>query len=301
MSTIERILLKRFPEYAGLNEEDKDDFFGDLDDAAKYEVNQEACTIDGIGEDKIVCTEPGRMPEGKTLLDYVNIMKWDKEDWEFQRESRLKLAEDCKDPEKRKKAVQEVFEDYEIYSLTLWGEWIRLIEKSRMIYGNLWSLSAYLQDLMDEWLTDWIRHAIPYDIEHQYVDSDDKSHGVCREVEFITKANGREKELDALQKKVWAYEKEKGLERIQNTLNQANLRGCTFRIDNFENSYDPCSEFILADEEVAQEITFEYFLRDFQRFQKPKSLIDPVVEDLKKAVRNDFLTIYRENATRNIP
>ena len=71
---IDTLLQEKYPEYKDMLEDERDDFWDDLDDKEKYNINKEYLKlIANPNYDYLMCWEPGRFDTDEQATDYDNF------------------------------------------------------------------------------------------------------------------------------------------------------------------------------------------------------------------------------------
>ena len=211
---IDDILVKLYPVYKDLPEVDfindqddvytKDDFWDDLSNKEKYNVN--SLYLKMIGDPKhdyIMCWEPGRFDENEAVTDYTNFYDVDYKWWEFQKNANWSNIEDQKKmmmsgsktytPEKVAESINSFNDEYSEYKISMTGDWYRLIERDTFIYAEMISLKWYLFYKAEFFLDSLQDEHIPYELK----DADFETLLNTRDPEEKYNAAGREKELES--------------------------------------------------------------------------------------------------------
>jgi len=286
---VDDVLASKYPKYKDMDEETKDDFWGDLPENEKYIINQITTEANGFGEDKLYINEASRNNDEVMIGTYKNLLDWDINCWNLQRKWR---NEDEYSPS-----------DIGEYNFNrgMTGEWIRFIEDSRLVYGSLYSLSGFLWWRMEELVLEIENEIIPHNyiwnpplnIDCDEEDGDCKNCD-CRKVTITINANGKEEEYEKLRKLTYEYIIYDGRGEIIIRNLAKEFKG-TFRVDNFENPDDPYSELIVCDKETLEKINPETLLKDFKLFLNDKSILDDLLNNLKNTIDKDYREYVKEN------
>ncbi len=209
---IEELLAELYPIFKDITDDDaKDDFWRDLSEKEKYDVNSTYLKQVGNPEyDYLVCWEPGRLDNDVEITDYETFYEADYDWWEFQKKSRWESIEDMKEwmeknpaqttPERVAQSINSFNDSYSSgYSIYLSGDWYRLIENDVFIYSQMISAKWYLFYEAERFLDDLQEENIPYSFK-----DDDNFLSTLneRDPRKIYNANGRELELDSYQHKI---------------------------------------------------------------------------------------------------
>lgn len=288
--TSDDLLLFKYLGYKDMTEDEKDDFWRELPDSEKYSVNQLTTKVNGFGEDRLYCNESSRV--NFKFEDFENLLDWDIACWNQQREWRL--ADEYQPFDKG---------EYK-FNTGMTGEWIRLIEKSRLLYGTIYSLHSFLWWKMEDLVFDIENELIPHEFKWEPpIDKTDECCGEeescgdecgCRRVKININAFGREEEYEKIRKLTYDYIStgSRG-DKIIEEISKDHVG--TFRIDSFENPYDPYSDFIVCDKETLGKIRPRFFLDDFNSFIHLTSWIDELIIKLKVLIDKDFREYVKEN------
>lgn len=279
--SVDDIIKTKYPNYANMSEDEQDDFWDELSESEKYEINQKTTEANGFGQNCLYCNEIGR----GNFKEFSNLLEWDIADWNVQRDLCLK--------------DQYMSFDRGEYNFDtgMFDEWIRLIENSKLVYGSLRTLYAHLWWIMEDIVFDVENEIVPHDIEWHptpKVVHEDGEQCLCNEITLVVNAYGREDE----------YEK---ISSLRNKYIENNGRGSelvkqsaqgftgTFRVDNFENPTDPYSIFIVCDRETLGKIKPESFLNDFHSNATSAPVLNELTEKFKKIIENDFREYINSN------
>jgi hypothetical protein len=261
---IEKLLSKNISFYKKLNEKEQDELWGLLSDYERYCVQRKNQKRVGFGADKLTIVEYGSTNED--LSTYKNLKEWDKEQYLYQ------------------KAHGQTHLD-ENYKLYLFGDWCRLIENDKLIYGEIFSLHGYISDNVSERLRRFKDGLYPHKTKIKFVKNKKKSKNpVTVKKEYFstmkssTKAYGKEKELEELEefeKFMMHFEYEILRPKIKKyVLKKMNNR--TYRIVNKKETFDTFHQFLFSDKEVLKQCRFESFLSDFNRFRRDEREIKAI-------------------------
>ena len=310
---IEFILEETFPDYdIHADEETKDDFWYDLTDQQKYDINNKHLKKVGNPKyDYLLCWEPGRFDTDVEVTDYNNMYEVDYEWWEFQKNARMESIEDYKkrvaaNPEKYstektddyiKTYSREYNEGYKIY---LAGDWYRLIDNGVFLYSQFISAKWFMFYEAESLLDELQEKNIPY----TFRDEDFMVSLRQTDPTKIYDAGGRELELDSFKDKISEYQKNDLIPYIDYMISKYSrvFSGRTFRQDKgySEEDFDPFTDFIFYDEESLKMVSPKAFLKTFNNRKLDFKEFQMMVEEFKLKVEEDFDRIYDENRRRYI-
>lgn len=321
---IDDILVKLYPVYKDLPEADfindqddiytKDDFWDDLSNKEKYNVN--SLYLKMIGDPKhdyIMCWEPGRFDENEAVTDYTNFYDVDYKWWEFQKNANWSNIEDQKKmmmsgsktytPEKVAESINYFNDEYSEYKISMTGDWYRLIERDIFIYAEMISLKWYLFYKAECFLDSLQEEHIPYELK----DADFETLLNTRDPEEKYNAAGREKELESFYTKIRVYLNNDLLNQIDNIIRKYKrvFSGKTFRIDKgyndgSEETFDPFTNFIFFDELSLKRVNPQNFLQTFRENQIDNKELEHIVNEFLELVKINFDEIYHANRSRYI-
>lgn len=312
---IEEIIAEMFPEYRLLGEEEaQDDFWSDLPERDRYNVNKEyLLRTENPEYDYLVCWEPGRMNDEESLFDYPTFYEFDVRWWEFQRDAMWASLEDQKKwmeegskhhtPEAVAKSINGFNEKYKEYEMYCIGDWFRCMEGDTFIYSQLISAKWYLFYECEQLVDDMLDTNIPWTWKG---DKDNWLAAInAKTPEESYEAGGREQELERMKKLIRDYQNNKLFERMEEVLAKYPFSGKTFRYDrgyveSETEKFDPFTDFIFYDVESLKNVRTKHFLEDFGKHQVDNIEFDKIIEELKETVKKDFEELYNENRSRYI-
>lgn len=311
---IDVIIGELHPEYLKIvDDEAKEDFWSDLSEKEKYEVNKEyLLRTENPEYDYLVCWEPGRMNDEESLFDYPTFYEFDVRWWEFQRDAMWESIEDQKKwmeqgsdhwtPERVAQSINYHNEEYKEYKMYCTGDWFRLMEGGTFIYCQMISAKWYIFYEIETLLDDALDTNIPWKFKG---DSDNWINAINADTpEETYEAGGREKELETMKKLIREYTNKNLLDKIEMVVRNSGLSGKTFRVDrgygDDGEQFDPFTDFIFVDEQSLKNVRTTHFLEDFKAHQVDISELHQAIETLKDEVQNDFDRMYNENKSRYI-
>ena len=266
--------------------EDVDEFIKDLELQDKGRINKEKLYYNGVGENFFSFNEqdPKELViNNKTLFDY------DKS--EFLRKEDVLLEYS---PERLK-------ENYK--GLELFHDWCRLYIDDNLVYGTLDSLTSFVTSTLESFLDDEIERIYP----HEYVNG--KDHGKSKNGGFVwnmvVDANGKEKHLDELRKRVMNdyFYKVLNLE-ILKYCEEINLDSVFVKREKDEDGVSDYFHFIFSDLNVAKRINLKSFYTDvIENESKDWDKVDKAIVKFKEKIINKInieLKDIEENFKGNV-
>lgn len=311
---IEIIIAEKFPEYdMSADEETKDDFWHDLPDKDKYDIN--AIHLKRTANPKfnyLLCWEPGRLDENELVTDYDTFYDVDYKWWEFQKDARKESLEDFKRSvekhpewatvEKLQKYIDDYNDEYENgYKMYMTGDWYRLIDEHGVfLYSQFISAKWFLFYEAESILDALEEKEIPYNFR----DGDLMEAFESKDPKMIFDANGREKELDSLKDMLRDYTVDiiKYIDFLVAKYSRV-FSGCVFRRDvGYEpgDSFDPFTDFIFFDELSLKKVSTKNFINSFNDLKVDYKEFQIMIEEMKQTIESDFKRIYNENRSRYI-
>jgi len=280
---IEQLLSKNISFYSKLNAEEKEELWGVLSEYERYRLQRKNQKRVGFGEDKFSITEYGAMH--KDLSKYKNLKQWDKEQYEYQ------------------KAHGQSHLD-EKYKLYLYGDWCRMIENKKLIYGEIFSLHGYIFDRVTERLSKFEDGLYPHDTKFKFIKNKKKRKNAVTgkkerfyRMETTTKAYGKEEELEAFRKFRVRFEYEVLYPKIKKYVLK-HLTNRTYRIVHKKATFDNYHQFLFSDNKVLKQCHFESFLRDFNRFRRDEREIKAIEKRFYRYAKHYLMKHFRANASK---
>lgn len=276
----EDLLIAWYSEYRELETDDqREDFWNNLPKEDVYKINQEVTLHNGIGEDKLVINEYSR--DSLIIENYNNLLDWDIDCWDDQRQLRL-----------QDKYCSCDIGEYDFYK-GLAGEWIRLIEDSRLIYGNLYSLPMFLWWQMEDLIYDIENQIVPHELHWNTEDDENPN---LKKVNITVDAYEREEEYEKLKQLTYKFlttdESSPGYKLILETFKD--IKG-TFRINMLEDPIDPMTDFIVCDQETLSKINPKTFLKDFSSCLNNDINFENFIIEFKNKVEDVYRKFVSEN------
>jgi len=271
----EQILKKRIKFYTKLNNKEKDELWSLLSDYEIYSINLKLQKRVGFGSDKFSLQEFG---DDFDISKYKHLKEWDKEQYIYQKIHGLIHLDDS----------------YKIY---LFGEWCRFVEKKKLVYGMLLSLSGYILEQVCDKLTEFENNLYPHrvDVKSQKEKKKRKNPLTKKKeyfytMDFKTSAYGREEELEKLKDFIRKFEQEILYPKIKKYVAK-HLKNRTYRVIDKKDTFDNFHQFLFSDKEALKNCTFENFLDDFNALKRD-------TKDLK-AVEKRFVKYAKEYILQN--
>jgi len=251
--TIEKQLAKNISFYQKLNPKERDELWDLLNDYERYRVLLKNQKRVGFGKDKFTLNELGTTD--KDLAAYANLKEWDEEQYTYQ------------------KAHGQTHLDKH-YKLYLYGDWCRLIENKKLIYGEIYSVSSYIADNVSERLSKFKQGLYPHTTRFKFVKTGKKSKNPFTgkkehlyTMKTKTKAYGKEKELEAFGTFMMRFEYEILRPKIKKYVLK-HMSDRTYRIVNKKETFDNFHQFLFSDNVALEHCRFETFLEDFNRLRR---------------------------------
>ncbi len=249
---VEKLLSKNISFYKKLNLKEKDELWGLLNNYERYHIQLKNQKKVGLGEDKFSITEYGSTHQD--LSKYKNLKVWDKEQYLYQK-SHGQTHLDKK------------------YKLYLFGDWCRLIENKKLIYGEIFSLHGYIFDNVSNRLNRFKDALYPHKTKFKHIKNKKKTKNqLTGKKEYFytmkstTKAYGKEQELEEFSKFMMNFEYEILYPKIKKYVLK-NMNNRTYRIVQKEETFDNFHLFLFSDKKVLKHCKFESFLSDFNKFR----------------------------------
>jgi hypothetical protein len=239
--SVEKILTKRISFYKNLNQKQKDELWELLSDYEKYCVFLKHQKKVGFGKDKISIVEYGSNDD---LSKFKNLKQWDKANYKYQ----LKHGQTHLDIK---------------YKLYLFGDWCRLIENKKLIYGEIFSLHGYIFDKVVDRLYKFEAGLYPHTSKHKFIKNSDKKTSTLK---TTTKAYGKEKELECFSDFRMKFTHEILYPKIKKYILK-NSSNKTYRIVNKKETVDNFHQFLFSDNKALKNCNFETFLEDFNKLK----------------------------------
>ncbi|MBN2824665.1 MAG: hypothetical protein JXQ76_05030 [Campylobacterales bacterium] len=275
---IEKLLSKNISFYHKLNADEKEELWGVLSEYERYRVQRKNQKRVGFGKDKFTLNEYGSMD--RDLAKYRNLKQWDKEQYKYQKahgQSHLDKS----------------------YKLYLFGDWCRLIENNKLIYGEIFSLHGYIFDRVAERLNRFEDGLYPHSTKLQFIKNKKKRKNAVTgkkehfyRMETTTKAYGKEEELEAFQKFMSAFEHGILYPKIKKYVLK-HLTNRTYRIVQKKATFDNYHQFLFSDKKVLKECHFESFLDDFNRFRRDERELKAIEKQFYRYAKHYVMKSFR--------
>jgi len=271
----EQILKKRIKFYTKLNSKEKDELWSLLSDYEIYSINLKLQKRVGFGSDKFSLQEFG---DDFDISKYKHLKEWDKEQYIYQ----------------KKQGCIHLDDSYKIY---LFGEWCRFVEKKKLVYGMLLSLSSYIFEQVTDNLLKFENELYPHKItttskkcKKKQTNPFTKKKEYFYTMDFRTQSYGRENELEELKKFIRKFEYEILYPKIKKYV-ATHLKNRTYRVVDKKETFDNFHQFLFSDKEALKNCTFENFLDDFNALKRD-------TKDLK-AVEKKFVKYAKKYILQN--
>jgi len=275
-SIVEKILNKKIKFYKKLNADDKEELWNLLSDYDRYSIQLAVQKKIGFGNDKFSIEEYGSI---SYLSKYKNLKEWDKEQYTYQ----------------KKHSQTNLDDKYKIY---LFGDWCRLIEDKKLIYGILLSVGGYIYEQVTDKLMKFENELYPHtlDVKSQKeskkrINPLTKKKEYFYTMDFTTKAYGREKELEELQSFIKKFEHETLYPKIKKYVAK-HLKNRTYRLVDKKETFDNYHQFLFTDQQALKNCTFENFLGDFNKLRRDNKELKDIEKKFVKYAKKYILENY---------
>ncbi|MCO4781003.1 MAG: hypothetical protein KC646_01665 [Candidatus Cloacimonetes bacterium] len=283
-NTITEIVGELNPDFKKMDEAERLEYYNSLTDKQRYEININTLNRIGKGVNKILCYEPDRMDANEKLLDYANVLEFDREGRELHKEHQIKHIDQHSTSDEIAAEEKQVLEKmFQLTQLDLPGEWFRFIEDDKLVYSEIQSLRAYLRDTIDDTLEDLIAEYLSIDLPSEMDDNDT----ISMSLPNVTGS----KVHDNVRAKVAEYEFNVLPGVLSKILDGKNLFNTGFRLDDFEDPDEPFSLFIFCEEASASSVGFQNFVGDFRKIQKDRAMLDEIAQNFQQVVEADLRAI----------
>lgn len=231
----------------------------------------------GIGEDSFFLNE--WLGDRETILDFESLRDFDQSDHHFQEDARAE-----EDPAYARKPYRG--------SLNL--TWARLFVDERFAYATLSMAAAYLTSEIQNHALDLIEQRIP----HRYVPG--KNHGKVEgeswEWDMRVDAGGKEALLDALQHRVFEFERERH-EALLDSWDQ--IGRCGVLVVDTSTPPEKNLHFVFTDTMALAAVRFRSFMRDVRSIERPAEELTQALDAEKKAIAG-FIAEQLEALSRTV-
>lgn len=266
--SVEKILTKKVSFYKKLNKEEKEDFWRMISDYERYRVLLKHQKKVGFGKDKISITEYG---VNEKLSKFKNLKQWDKANYKYQ----LKHGQTHLDKS---------------YKLYLFGDWCRLVEDKKLIYGEIFSVSSHIFDRVSDKLQKFENGLYPHKTKFKFVKNDD---GKTYSMNSKTNAYGKEEELERFSKFRMDFERKKLDPKIRKYILK-NFQNKTYRIAYKKPTFDNFHLFLFSDNKALKHCKFETFLDDFNRLKGDRKDLKVVEKKFVKYGKKYLMENFRK-------
>lgn len=271
--SIEKILTKKISFYSKLDKEQKEELWDLLSDYQKYVIFLKYQKKVGIGKDKITITEYG--VNGEDLTKFKNLKQWDKANFTYQ-----------------KKHGQTGLDDN--YKLYLFGDWFRMIENKKLIYGEIFSVHSYIFDKVEDKLRKFEEGLYPHTTKFWFKKTKDKRYST---MESKTKAYGKEKELEQFSKFRMKFTQEILYPKIKKFILK-NYKNKTYRIVNKKETFDNFHQFLFSDNEALRNCKFATFLDDFNKLKGDVRDLKIIEKKFLKYAKNYLMDNFKNKSVK---
>lgn len=262
-----KYLSKRVKFFKKLNKKEKENLWDLLSDYEKYKIFLKVQKKVGYGRYKFSLNE-----YAINLVDlskYKNLKEWDKEQYIYQ----------------KKHGQTHLDKKYKIY---MFGDWCRLIENKKLIYGELFSLSSYIFDNVCEELNRFEDGLYPHKTKFSFIKNKDNKYSTMK---IKTNAYGKEDELKEFSSFKMKFEYEILAPKIKKYILK-NIKNTTYRIVDKKDTFDNFHLFLFSDKSALKNCRFEDFLSDFNKLKRDdrelKVIERKFVKYSKKYLMNNF-------------
>jgi len=273
---LEKILNKKIKFYKKLNATDKEELWNLLSNYDKYTINLKAQKKLGFGNNKFTLEEYGTSFK---VSKYKNLMQWDKEQYIYQ----------------KKHGQTNLDDKYKIY---LFGDWCRLIEDKKLIYGILLTVSSYIYEQVTDELIEFVNNLYPHTVDVKSKKESKKHRNPLTKkkeyfyaMDFTTKAYGREEELKKLKDFTSKFEYEILYPKVKKYVAK-HLKNRTYRIVNKKDTFDNFHQFLFSDQQALKSCTFEDFLTDFNELKRDTKDLKKIEKEFVEYSKNYILKNY---------
>lgn len=272
----EKILNKKINFYNKLNANDKEELWNLLSDYDRYSIQLKVQKQAGFGNDKFSIEEYGSI---SYLSKYKNLREWDKEQYIYQ----------------KKHGQTNLDDTYKIY---LFGDWCRLIENKKLIYGILLSVGGYIYEQVTDKLMKFENGLYPHTLDVKSTKENKKRTNPLTKkkeyfytMDFTTKAYGREKELEELQSFIRKFEHETLYPKIKKYVAK-HLSNKTYRIVDKKETFNNYHQFLFTDQQALKNCTFENFLGDFNELRRDNKELKDIEKKFVQYAKKYILENY---------
>lgn len=241
--SIQKILTKKISFYKDLDKEQKDELWGLLSDYEKYCIFLKHQKKVGIGKDKFALNEYAIKPED--LKQYKNLKQWDKAQYTYQ----------------KKHGQTHLDVKYKLY---LFGDWCKLIENKRLIYGTIFSVSSYILEKVEDRLRRFEDGLYPHTSKFKFIPNNDKQN--TSSLKITTKAYGNEDELEKFSRFKMNFVHNILSSKIKKYILK-NYKNKTYRIVEKKETFDNSHQFLFSDNNALKNCSFNTFLDDFNKLK----------------------------------
>lgn len=279
--------------------------FDKMSDKEIYKANQYILLSTEKPEfDYLYCSEIGRLDTDETIFDYSNLYEWDKKWWKFQKNSLTELRKD----KKYSKWHNINFKHYD--DLYMQGDWFRWMQreeykdKPEMVYGLIQGLREYVTLAINEKIDEVINKKYPNMYHREYntpIFVKEKGSKYSRMAKSEIRAGGFENELDKLNK--LKREKFYKIEKLikKRIKKYSNYTFTKWDFPDYKTDVgieDGTKILIIGGLEAAKNISFKSLLKDVHNLEQPIGIVDNLIEEIFKEVKEKYLKKWIKNSTR---
>ncbi len=146
----------------------------------------------------------------------------------------------------------------------MFGDWCRLIENKKLIYGEIFSVNSYVFDKVINRLYKFEQGLYPHTSKFKFIKNNDKQN--TSTLQTTIKAYGKEKELEQFSKFRMKFTQEILYPKIKKYILN-NFLNKTYRIVNKKETFDNSHQFLFSDNNALKNCKFDTFLYDFSKLK----------------------------------
>lgn len=269
---IQQSLLKTLFDINTNSEEQLDNAIKEFDDEQYLLLNSTLLPFQGIGKNNFFLNE--HMVDGVTLLDFSSLGDYARDDHHFQQQARKQ-----EDP------------TYEIqtYRGDLFPCWARLTIDEEFNYATLFSLAAWLSDVVDEAGTARINELIPHDYIKGKNHGKQEQHGTLLDLQVD--AAGKESQLDELQHRFYKYMHTRYQHLLERFDKESKQR---VYIQRIEQNQEPYINFVFSDKSAFDAVHFRHFYQDCEHITGDIIELDTLAKQEQKETIKFLDKNYRD-------
>ncbi len=176
----------------------------------------------------------------------------------------------------------------------MFGDWCKLIENKKLIYGEIFSLNGYIFDKVSAKLNKFENGLYPHTMKFNFIKNNDKQNTSTLKIKV--KAYGKEKELKEFQKFKMIFEQEVLHPKIKKYILK-NFKNKTYRIVHKKDTFDNFHQFLLSDNEALKNCKFETFLDDFNILKRDNKDLKIIEKKFYRYAKNYLLKNFISKST----